>query len=148
MADNYESKKLYDVDYTLGALCSEFFEQFGEKAEKIISRICHQRGLALGKMLVAKQQNKSFENSIKAFVEASEKGSAPAKLISLEKNRAVLQCKVCPLGLKGRGRKICETMMPMDQGILEEASGRKIKFTMNNTVAAGDDYCEVTFEVV
>ena len=148
MADNYEPKKLFDVDYTLGALCSEFLEQFGEKAEKIISRICNQRGHALGKILVAKKGNKSFENAIKAFLAASEKGNAPDKLISLEKNRAVLQGTVCPLGLKGRGRKICETMMLMDQGILEEASGKKIKLTMNKTVAAGDDYCEVTFEVV
>jgi len=148
MADNYEPKKLCDVDYTLGALCSEFLEQFEEKAEEIISLICHQRGLALGKMLAVNQENKSFENAIKAFVAASERSNAPAKLISLDKNRAALQGTVCPLGLKGRGRKICKTMMPMDQGILEEASGKKIKFMINKTVAAGDEYCEVTFEVV
>jgi predicted hydrocarbon binding protein len=148
MAVNYNPGKLYDTDYTLGILCSEFFVQFGEKAEKIISRICHQRGLALGERLVAKQKNKSFENAIKAFVAASEKSNAPAKLISLEKKRAVLQGTVCPMGLKGRGRKICETMMAMDQGILEKASGKKIKFTVNKTVAAGDNYCDVTFEVV
>lgn len=125
MVDNYNPKKLSDVDYTLGTFCSEFFEQVGNKAKKIISRICHQRGLALGERLVVKQENKSFENAIKAFVAASEKSNSPTKLIYLEKNRAVLKGTICPMGLKDRGRKICETMMPMDQGMLEEALGKK-----------------------
>jgi hypothetical protein len=37
-------------------------------------------------------------------------------------------------------------MMAMDQGILEEASGEKIKYTVCKTIAAGGDYCEVAFE--
>ena len=67
MAVSYGLGKLDDRDYTTGVLCSEFLDQFGEKAEKIISRICYQRGLALGNR-VLKKEDKSFENAIKAFL--------------------------------------------------------------------------------
>ena len=148
MEDNhYDPKKLNDRDYTMGVLCSEFIEQFGEKAQKIISRICYERGLAVGKWFVKKEGN-SFENAIKAFVAATEKTKTPGKLISLEKCRAVVHGTVCPFGLNDRGRYICETMMAIDQGILEEASGKKIKYTVGKSLAAGDDYCEVVFEAV
>jgi hypothetical protein len=38
--------------------------------------------------------------------------------------------------------------MTMDQGILEEISGEKIRFTVAETIAAGDNHCEIMFEVV
>ena len=147
MTVNYDLDKLYDPNYTIGVLCSEFSEQFGTEGRKIISQICRQRGLALGKILTAKQKEKSFESAINSFVAASEKTNEPAKLVTLEENRAILQGRICPLGLKDRGRKICELMMAIDQGILEAASGREIKFRTDKSLAAGDDYCEVIFEV-
>jgi len=146
MAVDYDPTLLSDPNYALGVLCSEFYERFGEKATEIISRICYQRGLALGKGL-SKKGEKSFENAIKTFVAASEKTKTPAKLIFLEKNRSIFQGNACPLGLKGRGRILCEMMMVLDQGIIEEASGHKVKFKVNQTLAAGDPYCEALFEV-
>ena len=32
MAVNYDPEKLYDANYTLGVLCSEFLEEFGPEA--------------------------------------------------------------------------------------------------------------------
>lgn len=146
MAVNYDPMLLGDTNYTLGVLCSEFYDRFGEKAAEIIMRICYQKGLALGKGL-DKKGEKSFENAVKTFEAASQKTKTPAKIISLDKNRAVLQGTACPIGLKERGRRICEIMMTLDQGMFEEASGNKIKFKINKTMAAGDDFCEVLFEV-
>ena len=147
MTVNYDLDKLYDPNYTLGVLCSEFSEQFGAEGRKIISRICRQRGLVLGKILSAKQKEKSFESAINTFVAASEKTNAPTKLVTVEENRAILQGRGCPWGLKDRGRKICESMMAIDQGIVETASGRETKFRVDKSLATGDDYCEVIFEV-
>ena len=146
MSVHYDPGSLDDVNYTLGTLCSEFYERFGEKAKEIISRICYQRGVALGKRFLRKE-DKSFDNAIKAFVAVSEKTKTPGKLISLERDKAVIHGSGCPLGLKERGRSVCELMMTLDQGIIEEASGRKIKFKINKTLAAGDAFCEVIFEV-
>jgi hypothetical protein len=147
MIVSYNPDKLYDAGYFLGALCYEFLKQFGEKAESIISLFCYRRGLALGKVMAANLEDKTFETAIKAFVKASEKSRAPAKLISLEENRAVLNGTVCPFGLNGNGRKICEAMMNMDKGILEKVSGERIKCTVDKTIAAADNRCEVIFEV-
>ena len=97
--------------------------------------------------MTANLEDKTFETAIKSFVAASEKSTAPAELISFEKNRAVMKGMACPLGLNGNGREICETMMNMDRGILEKMSGKRIKYTVNKTVAAGDDHCEVVFDV-
>jgi hypothetical protein len=38
-------------------------------------------------------------------------------------------------------------MMTLDQGIIEEASGNKIRFKVKKTLAAGDAFCEVIFEM-
>jgi len=146
MTVDYDPTLLSDPNYTFGVLCSEFYDRVGEKAAEIIMRVCYQRGLTLGKGL-GKKGEKSFEDAVELFVAASEKTKTPAQLISLEKNAAVFQGNGCPLGLKGRGRAICEMMMSLDRGIIEEASGQKVKIKVIKTMAAGDDFCEVLFEV-
>jgi len=146
VAVDYDPMLLGDPNYTLGVLCSEFYNRYGEETAEILMRICHQRGLALGRGL-DKKGEKSFENAVRTFEAASQKTKTPAKIISLEKNKAIIQGTVCPLGLRKRGRRICEIMMTLDQGMFEEASGNKIKFKINKTMAAGDDFCEVLFEV-
>ncbi len=143
----YDSEKLHDANYVIGVLCSEFLREYGEASKDIISRICYERGLALGKRLGAKIKDKSFETAVAAFVRASEKSESPAVLVSLSEERAVLQGSGCPLGLKGRGRPVCEAMMPMDQGILESASNVKVNFKVVKSIAGGDENCEVVFEV-
>ena len=148
MAVSYDPDQLYDPNYAFGVICSEFLQEFGEKTNNIITRICHQRGLAIGNKFAARLKVRSFENAINAFIAASEKSSAPAKLVSLEKSKAELHGTACPMGLNGRGRTICEMMMNVDRGILEKASGEHIKFTVNKTIAEGDDHCQVIFEVV
>lgn len=145
MSVHYDPERLDDANYTFGALCSEFLERFGEDAKEIISRVCYQRGVALGRRLL-KKEDKSFENAIKTFVMVSEKTKTPGKLISLEKDKAVLHGLGCPLGLEKKGRRLCEMMMTLDQGILEEASGKKVRFQVKKTLAAGDAFCEVIFE--
>lgn len=148
MAVSYDPDQLYDPNYTFGVICSEFLQEFGEKSNNIITRICHQRGLAIGSKFAARLEIRSFENAVNAFVAASEKSSAPAKLVFLEKGKAEIHGTFCPMGLNGRGRMICEMMMNVDRGILEEASGEQIRFTVNKTIAEGDDHCEVIFEIV
>jgi hypothetical protein len=81
-------------------------------------------------------------------VAVSEKTKTPGKLISLERDKAVIHGSGCPLGLEKKGRVLCEMMMTLDQGIIEEASGKKIRFKINKTLAAEDVFCEVIFEVV
>jgi predicted hydrocarbon binding protein len=146
MSVHYDPGRLDDANYTLGTLCSEFYERFGDDAKEIISRICYQRGVALGRRFLRKE-DKSFDNAIKAFVAVSEKTKTPGKLISLERDKAVIQGSGCPLGLEKKGRPLCEMMMTLDQGIIEEASGKKIKFKVKKTLAAGDAFCEVIFEM-
>jgi predicted hydrocarbon binding protein len=146
MSVRYDPRRLDDANYTLGTLCCEFYERFGGDAKEIISRICYQRGVALGKRLL-KKEDKSFGNAINTFVTVSEKTKTPGKLISLERDKAIIQGSGCPLGLEKKGRPLCEMMMTLDQGILEEASGKKIRFKIKKTLAAGDAFCKVIFEM-
>jgi len=145
--DSYDAEKLYDANYTIGVICSVFLREFGEAASGIISKICYERGLALGSRLGSGIQEKSFEAAVQAFVKASESSKYPAVLSFLTNEKAILHGTKCPLGLKGRGRAICEAMMTMDQGILERASDLKLDFIVNKTIAQGDENCEVIFEV-
>jgi len=141
-----DPEKLIDPNYTLGVLCSKFLEHYGAGAEEIISNICYQRGLVLGVKLVPDQEKRSFETAIKAFVAASEKSKDPAKLLFLDDRKAIVQGTVCPFGLRGRGRKICEVIMTTDKGILEGASGCKIGVTVHRALAEGEEYCQVQFD--
>ncbi|MFH1351811.1 MAG: hypothetical protein ABII26_12885, partial [Pseudomonadota bacterium] len=96
MTVHYDNKKLYDANYTLGVLCSEFLEEFGERSREIIQGVCYERGLAIGKFLESRLKEISFENAVLAFVEASKKGEAPGILISLTPEKTVLQGTACP----------------------------------------------------
>ncbi len=143
----YDPEKLHDANYVIGALCSEFLREHGEASKNLISRICYERGFALGKRLGSKIEDKSFEGAVRAFVRASEKSKSPAMLVSLSEGRAILHGSACPLGLKNRGRPVCEAMMTMDQGILEGASNVKVNFRVVKSIAGGDEKCEVIFEL-
>lgn len=143
----YDPHRLFDANYALGVLCSEFAERFGAESGEIISRVCLERGRALGRKLASSIDEPSFENAVNAFVGASKRGRHPAELVSLEPDRAVVRGTGCPLALEGRGERICRLMMHMDQGILEEASGKPIRFTVRRSLADGDDHCDVCFEI-
>lgn len=148
MSIDYDPEELGDPIYAFGVLCSEFLDMFGAEAGEKISSLCHQMGAALGKKLRnVMGTDMSFEGAVRAFVKASERGSARTRLIALKNNRAVLEGTGCPYGLEGRGREICEAMMSVDRGVLETASGQEIQVTVMRTRADGDDHCEVVFEV-
>ena len=106
-----------------------------------------ERGRALGKKLASRQDGPSFEHAVRAFVTASARTRTPAALVRLEARRAEVTGSACPLGLEGRGIEICRTAMTMDQGILEAASGERIRVTVLESLAAGDQGCRVVFEV-
>jgi hypothetical protein len=90
MALQYEPSRLCDCESTLGLLCSQFVDHFGQPATEVISFTCHQRGLSMGKALASRVSEKNFVSGIKAFVAASERTASPADLISLEEKRAVV----------------------------------------------------------
>jgi predicted ArsR family transcriptional regulator len=143
----YDPQKLYDSQYAFGVLCSQFLDQFGQPAEETITRLCREMGQALGDRLRKTMGTDiSFESAIRAFVGASRKSKSPATLVALEENRAVLDGAGCPFQLNGRGRRICETLMAIDQAILESASGRGVAFQVVKSLAQGDDHCRVIFE--
>ncbi len=143
----YNTDRLVDFNYALAVVCSEFLSFCPAHAEEFIARLCHERGLALGELLAAKVGERSFRDAVLAFVAASEKSRAPASLVSLDTGKAVIRGTACPLGLEGRGREICEAMMFLDRGILEAASGETLRHVIVRSRAAGDEYCEVIFEV-
>jgi predicted ArsR family transcriptional regulator len=147
MSVRYDPAALSDINYAFGVLCSEFLDQSGREAEKTISRLCRQMGMAIGKqMRRAMGEETSFENAVRVFVAASEQSASPARILLLEGDRAILEGRKCPFHLKDRGREVCEAVMALDCGILETASRRKVTVTVKNTMAAGDDRCQVLFE--
>jgi len=148
MKDRPNSTNLADPNHALGAVCVAMIDRFGEEAEAVIRDLCAQRGLALGEKLASTMSRRSFSTGVEAFVTASRKSQTPAELISISDTRAVLSGNRCPLGLEGKGLRVCRAMMDVDTGILQAACGGEIRVTIEKSVATGDDHCLVVFELV
>lgn len=148
MKETTSAMNLVDPNHALGAVCAAMIDRFGDEAEAIVTDLCAQRGRALGEKLASTMSQRSFRAGVECFVGASRTSRTPAELISITSTRAVISGERCPLGLDGKGLRVCSAMMAVDTGILQVACGGKIRVTIEKSVAKGDAHCLAVFELV
>ena len=49
--------------------------------------------------------------------------------------------------LPGAGEEVCQAIMALDKAMLSELAGKPLRMEIRKTLAAGDEHCEIEFEV-
>ena len=81
----------------------------------------------------------------KAFAEGAKQRKNPVDILELNDHTLHFKGHRCNVGLKGKDREICWTVMAIDRGIFEGATGKEIDLKIIKTLAVNDDCCEMIY---
>ena len=131
----------------LSLLSQKIYSKFGTDGLPEIEYVWHKLGLAVGEKMKKNMPDTRLSTVGQSFTDAARKRGTKIDLIKLNDKICHLKSYACALGLKGKGRKLCDAVMGCDRGIFESATERPVKLGIIQTLAANDECCEVIFEV-
>jgi len=144
---NNETTQVKSARDALALLARKMYEKFGAEALPLIEEVCEKLGQAIGKRMLENLPDRNLKTVGKAFAEGARRRNNPIDIIEISDTIFHLKGYRCNLGLKNTHRELCKAMMAIDQGIFEAATGKKIKLNIAKTLAGGDPYCEVIFQL-
>jgi len=132
----------------LAVLSLRFYEKFGKAALALIEDVCYQLGRVIGSKMREGLTDGSLINVGQAFVDAARKRGTNIQIV--EKSNHVFHHTTeegfrCRLGLNNKRMNICKTIMGIDYGIFEAATGHAIHMGIVRSVAANDGCCETRY---
>ena len=127
----------------LALLSRMVYRKYGDEVLPLIGEVCSKLGGSIGNQMRRNLDSFDLKSVGNAFLEGARQRKSPVTLLELTEKRFRVRSERCGLGLADAGRPICETMMNMDRGIFEAATGEAIDLSILKTVAAGDECCDV-----
>ncbi|MCD6561574.1 MAG: hypothetical protein J7L16_07450 [Deltaproteobacteria bacterium] len=131
----------------LSLLSQKMYSKFGADALPEIEYVWHKLGLAVGEKMKKNLPDTNLSTVARSFTDGARKRGTKIDLIKLDDKVYHLKSYACALGLKGKGRDLCAAAMGCDRGIFESATEMPVKLSIIQTLADGDECCEVIFEV-
>ncbi|MCW4037460.1 MAG: hypothetical protein NWF13_01860 [Candidatus Bathyarchaeota archaeon] len=69
------------------------------------------------------------------------------EIIELSDDMIHFKTSTCPMGIEGASKELCEAMMTSDKMMLSTLLGQEMESKITESVAAGDECCEVIISV-
>jgi len=129
---------------TMGALCKAFYEKYGDEAIPIITEVMGKAGVEHAKIaqeMVRGKDMKAVGELFKMMLEMFEMG----EITELSDDVLRFKSPLCPMGIEGTTKELCEAMMTNDKMMVSTLLGEEVDTKITQSVAAGDKYCEVIF---
>ncbi|TKJ19332.1 MAG: hypothetical protein CEE43_15590 [Promethearchaeota archaeon Loki_b32] len=128
-----------------GLLIKAVYKKFGVEVLPIIKDVCRKQGKSLGLKVKKKLPNNNLTTVAKAFSKSFDQNFV--KIISISDEKFQIHGTKCPFGLENTSRELCEAVMAIDHEYFREAVSDKIELKIFKTVAAGDPYCDIVYEI-
>lgn len=129
-----------------GTLARILYEKCGPEVLPIIAEVFKEFGATEGHKLRKKFQPGDFAAAVNTFfgpgIEAGR-----AELVEFTGAKAIIRGFQCVMGLHGAGKEVCQAIMALDKAMLSELAGKPLRMEIRKTIAAGDEHCEIEFEV-
>jgi hypothetical protein len=132
-----------------GKLCVALYETLGDAVLPVIRETYWKYGREVGTGLRNKWKPKDLAEAGKAFVAMTNDAGLPS-CIEMREGVAYWTGYRCPFGIENTYRIVCEALMEMDRGIfcaLLEVERDRMEFTIEKSLAAGDDCCQGVFRL-
>ena len=131
----------------LALLARKVYERFGLETLPLIEDVCGKLGRSVGERMREDLPDGNLKTVGKAFADGASRRKNPVDVIELSDTIFHIKGYRCNLGLKDTYRELCVSMMAMDWGIFEGATGKKIDLKIVKSLAAGDPCCEIIFKL-
>jgi len=133
-----------------GKLCVALFENHGDRVLPVIQKIYGDYGFEVGTGLKQKWQPNNLMEAADAFVRMTNSAGLPSH-VEMREGIACWTGYRCPFGIENTYRDVCEALMEMDRQIFCALLGverDRVAFTIEKSLAAGDDCCQGTFRLL
>jgi len=128
-----------------GLLIKAVYKKYGEEVLSIIKNVCRKQGKSLGHKVKRKLPNNNLTTVAKAFSKNFDQNFV--KIISISDQKFQIHGTKCPFRLENTSRELCEAVMAIDHEYFREAVSDNIQLKILKTVAAGDPYCDIIYEI-
>jgi len=129
-----------------GTLARILYEKCGPEVLPVIAEVFKEFGITEGQKSRKKSQPADFAAAVKPlFGPGIEAGRS--ELVELTGTKVIIRGFQCVMGLQGAGKEVCQAIMALDKAMLSELAGKPLRMEIRKTLAAGDEHCEVEFEV-
>jgi predicted hydrocarbon binding protein len=123
----------------MGKFGRAFYQQYGDEALPAIAEVMGQVGVDWGKINQKMLPVKSMKPISEQFV------AMGATVVELSDDTLHFRISHCPFGLEGTSRKLCESMMTIDEKRLTTFMGQEVGVKVIKSLAAGDAECDIVF---
>jgi hypothetical protein len=131
---------------TMGALATAFYEKYDADALPIITNVMEEAGVTNGKLaknMIPGEGMKAVGSLFQMMMQMMEGG----EIVEITDNKIHFKTLLCPLGIEGTSRELCEALMTSDQAMVRTMLGQDVEITIKESVAAGDASCEIIFAI-
>lgn len=129
---------------TMGALSKAFYERYGKDALPIMTKVAAEAGVESAKISQRMLRGKGMK-AVGELFRMYEMMGFPVEIIELTDDMMHFKTSECPLGLKGTSKELCEAMMTSDKKMVSTLLGQEVEMKILNSLAAGDEYCEIIY---
>lgn len=131
---------------TLGALAKAFYEKYDADALPIITNVMEERGVENGKLaknMVPGEGMKAVGSLFQMMTQMME----GMEILEITDDKLHFTTPLCPMGIEGTSRELCEALMTSDQAMVRTMLGQDVEITIPESIAAGDDSCEIILAI-
>jgi hypothetical protein len=141
------SSKQYKLDNStavIGELAKRLYDKYGDEALSVFGDVLKEYGYQCGLKLNTNMKNVSFPERITTWLESFIK-SGKAEVVEEKADLITMRGYDCPLNLEGSNKKLCESLMKIDEGLASALAEKEIILKIDKSLACGDEHCLVTF---
>lgn len=128
----------------IGELAKRLHDKYGDEVLSVFGDVLREYGYQCGLKLSMKMTNISFPERITTWLESVIK-SGKAEVTDVKADSVTMRGYDCPLNLEGSNKRLCESLMKIDEGLVSALAEKEIVLKIDKSLACGDKHCLVTF---
>jgi predicted hydrocarbon binding protein len=129
---------------TMGALSKAFYKKYGKDALPIITEVMGESGVEEAKIAQRMLKGKGM-NAVRELFGMMEMMDMQVEIIDFSDDMIRVKEAVCPMGLEGTSKELCEAMMTSNEKMVSTLLGKEVEMKILKSMAAGDEYCDGKF---
>ena len=128
----------------IGRIAKGVDKKFGAEGRNLLKQAMAEIGVETGHMMKILSPGEDFKSVGTFFAQAANIFGVKNEVESKE-DEVVIKIPMCPYGLEGTNRELCEAIMAFDMRVIE-ILGPNIAMEIVKTVAVGDPRCELSIK--
>jgi predicted hydrocarbon binding protein len=123
----------------VGRIAKAVDKKFSAEGRNLLRQVMDERGSEMGEMMKPLSPGEDFK-SVGTFYSAAIRMFGVENDVEVKEDEVIVKVPMCPYGLEGTSRELCEAMMTFDSNAVGTV-GPKVSLEIVKSLAAGDPQC-------